>query len=116
MREKRFNIFFLVLSIFSILFSEPRACGRPEQPANSTMSVTNPSAKSVVNSYEVGAAVEYTCNPGSLLIGPTTRTCLDTGFYNEFPPVCKSEINNLKVFLKLDVYLRANHHFIFCRY
>lgn len=69
---------------------QPRACGRPEQPPNSTMSVTNPSAKSVVNAYEVGAAVEYTCNPGSLLIGPSTRTCLDTGFYNEFPPVCKN--------------------------
>lgn len=69
---------------------QPKACGRPEQPPNSTMSVTNPSAKSVVSAYEVGAAVEYTCNAGSLLIGPSTRTCLDTGFYNEFPPVCKN--------------------------
>ncbi|KAK0177270.1 hypothetical protein PV328_001340 [Microctonus aethiopoides] len=70
---------------------QPRACGRPEQPPNSTMFITkfqtdNPSG----NHYQVGAAVTYTCNSGSLLIGPTSRTCLDTGFYNEFPPVCKS--------------------------
>lgn len=71
--------------------SEPRACGRPEQPPNSTMTVTTASARNPGSAYEVGATVEYNCNAGSLLIGPTTRTCLDTGFYNEFPPVCKSK-------------------------
>nr|XP_012232522.1 PREDICTED: uncharacterized protein LOC105678072 isoform X2 [Linepithema humile] len=70
---------------------QPRACGRPEQPPNSTMIVsTGPSTRISSGVYEVGAAVEYSCNAGSLLIGPATRTCLDTGFYNEFPPVCKS--------------------------
>ncbi|KOX68875.1 Sushi, von Willebrand factor type A, EGF and pentraxin domain-containing protein 1 [Melipona quadrifasciata] len=69
---------------------QPRACGRPEQPPNSTMTVTTITDRNSGSAYEVGATVEYTCNAGSLLIGPSTRTCLDTGFYNEFPPVCKS--------------------------
>ncbi|XP_049885104.1 uncharacterized protein LOC126380042 isoform X2 [Pectinophora gossypiella] len=59
---------------------QPKACGRPEQPPNSTM---------VAESFEVGASVEYSCDEGHLLVGPTVRTCLDTGFYDEFPPVCK---------------------------
>lgn len=70
---------------------EPRACGRPEQPPNSTMTVAAASTRNPNSVYEVGATVEYSCNAGSLLIGPATRTCLDTGFYNEFPPVCKSK-------------------------
>ncbi|CAB0036607.1 unnamed protein product [Trichogramma brassicae] len=74
---------------------QPRACGRPEQPPNSTMTVVSPNGgnKSLLDSsrhYQVGTNVEYSCDTGSLLIGPSTRTCLDTGFYNEFPPVCKS--------------------------
>lgn len=39
--------------------------------------------------FEVGATVEYSCDEGHLLVGPSQRTCLETGFYNEFPPVCK---------------------------
>ncbi|CAL7935880.1 unnamed protein product [Xylocopa violacea] len=69
---------------------QPRACGRPEQPPNSTMTVTTTMDRNSGSPYQVGATVEYTCNAGSLLIGPSSRTCLDTGFYNEFPPVCKS--------------------------
>lgn len=59
---------------------QPKACGRPEQPPNSTMTADR---------FEVGASVEYACDDGHLLVGPTVRTCLDTGFYDEFPPVCK---------------------------
>lgn len=72
---------------------QPRACGRPEQPPNSTMLIINAnddSNKKDVTNYHVGESVLYNCNSGSLLIGPSTRTCLDTGFYNEFPPVCKN--------------------------
>lgn len=49
--------------------------------------------------FDVGATVEYTCDDGHLLVGPSTRTCLETGFYNEFPPVCKRKcfINVLTV-------------------
>lgn len=43
----------------------------------------------VAQNFNVGANIEYSCDEGHLLVGPTTRTCLDTGFYNEFPPVCK---------------------------
>jgi hypothetical protein len=60
---------------------QPKACGRPEQPPNSTMITAN--------GFDVGASVEYKCNEGHLLVGPSSRTCLETGFYNEFPPVCK---------------------------
>ncbi|XP_011149089.1 uncharacterized protein LOC105188998 [Harpegnathos saltator] len=71
---------------------QPRACGRPEQPPNSTMTVINTvqASRRSAGAYEVGATVEYSCNAGSLLIGPLNRTCLDTGFYNDFPPVCRN--------------------------
>ncbi|XP_065344152.1 uncharacterized protein LOC135942124 isoform X2 [Cloeon dipterum] len=59
---------------------QPKACGRPEQPPNSTMASPD---------FNVGSIVEYTCDDGHLLVGPPSRTCLPTGFYNEFPPVCK---------------------------
>ncbi|XP_045784086.1 uncharacterized protein LOC123880164 isoform X3 [Maniola jurtina] len=59
---------------------QPKACGRPEQPPNSTMSTEH---------FPVGATVEYSCDEGHLLVGPTVRTCLDTGFYDEYPPLCK---------------------------
>ncbi|XP_052873366.1 uncharacterized protein LOC128278671 [Anopheles cruzii] len=60
---------------------QPKACGRPEQPPNSTMVAPK--------GFDVGATVEYSCDEGHLLVGPPQRTCLETGFYNEFPPVCK---------------------------
>lgn len=43
----------------------------------------------IAPNFNVGASIEYSCDDGHLLVGPTSRTCLDTGFYNEFPPVCK---------------------------
>jgi hypothetical protein len=59
------------------------------------MTVASPPAgKEPARNYQVGTNVEYTCDAGSLLIGPSGRTCLDTGFYNEFPPVCKSQFSN----------------------
>ncbi|KAM7346681.1 uncharacterized protein ACRADG_006502 isoform 2-T2 [Cochliomyia hominivorax] len=60
---------------------QPKTCGRPEQPPNSTMIAQN--------GFEVGAQINYSCDANHLLVGPSTRTCLETGFYNEFPPVCK---------------------------
>ncbi|KAG8222315.1 hypothetical protein J437_LFUL001857 [Ladona fulva] len=60
---------------------QPKTCGKPEQPPNSTILASR--------DFEVGSTVDYTCDPGHLLIGPASRTCLPTGFYNEFPPVCK---------------------------
>uniref|UniRef100_A0A336LKW4 CSON012524 protein n=1 Tax=Culicoides sonorensis TaxID=179676 RepID=A0A336LKW4_CULSO len=60
---------------------QPKACGRPEQPPNSTMIAPQ--------GFTVGAAVDYACDEGHLLVGPGQRTCLETGFYDEFPPVCK---------------------------
>lgn len=43
----------------------------------------------IAQNFNVGSNVEYQCDEGHLLVGPSIRTCLDTGFYNEFPPVCK---------------------------
>lgn len=43
----------------------------------------------LAENFNVGATIEYACDEGHLLVGPTARVCLDTGFYNEFPPVCK---------------------------
>lgn len=39
--------------------------------------------------FDVGATIGYNCDDGHLLVGPANRSCMDTGFYNEFPPVCK---------------------------
>lgn len=64
------------------MIPEPKACGRPEQPPNSTL---------VAERFDVGATVEYSCDEGHLLVGPTVRTCLDTGFYDAFAPICKSK-------------------------
>ena len=69
--------------MLSVCFSEPKACGRPEQPPNSTMLAQN---------FNVGTTIEYICDEGHLLVGPSARTCLETGFYNEFPPVCKRNL------------------------
>ena len=61
-------------------FSGPTTCGKPEQPPNSTL---------IANSFGVGARIEYSCDEGHLLVGPSKRSCLPTGFYSEFPPVCR---------------------------
>lgn len=58
----------------------PKSCGRPEQPANGTLLAEN---------FNVGNRVEYRCDPGHMAVGPTVRTCLSSGFYSEYPPVCK---------------------------
>ena len=58
----------------------PTTCGKPEQPPNSTLVAPN---------FSVGSRIEYSCNEGHLLVGPSQRTCLPTGFYSEFPPVCR---------------------------
>ncbi|KAK9877979.1 hypothetical protein WA026_020194 [Henosepilachna vigintioctopunctata] len=59
---------------------QPRACGRPEQPPNSTMLAEN---------FNVGTTIEYECDEEHILVGRKTRTCLDTGFYDAFPPTCR---------------------------
>jgi len=58
----------------------PTTCGKPEQPPNSTL---------ISNNFDVGSRIEYICDEGHLLVGPARRNCLATGFYSEFPPVCR---------------------------
>lgn len=60
---------------------QPNACGNPEQPPNSTI-IAN-------KGYDVGSKIFYLCDPGHLLVGSSVRECLGTGFYDEFPPICK---------------------------
>ncbi|GFY56490.1 sushi, von Willebrand factor type A, EGF and pentraxin domain-containing protein 1 [Trichonephila inaurata madagascariensis] len=57
----------------------PAICGKPERPVNSTL---------MVRANTVGSTIEYQCNPGHLLLGPSTRTCQPTGFFSEFAPKC----------------------------
>ncbi|KAJ9583467.1 hypothetical protein L9F63_022192 [Diploptera punctata] len=59
---------------------QPKSCGKPEQPPNSTMKAEN---------FNVGSHVYYSCDGGTVQVGPEVRVCLSTGFYNEFPPVCR---------------------------
>ncbi|TRY61198.1 hypothetical protein TCAL_01485 [Tigriopus californicus] len=68
------------LNLNFICQHRPTTCGKPEQPPNSTL---------ISTSYEVGSRIEYICNEGHLLVGPSKRSCLPTGFYSEFPPVCR---------------------------
>lgn len=77
---KGFEYFAMIFN-FKIQITEPKACGRPEQPPNSTMVAPK--------GFDVDAIIEYSCDEGHLLVGPSKRSCMDTGFYNEFPPVCK---------------------------
>ena len=65
---------------FISISSGPTTCGKPEQPPNSTLIATD---------FAVGNRIQYSCDEGHLLVGPTQRTCLPTGFYSEFPPVCR---------------------------
>ena len=58
----------------------PKTCGRPEQPANGTL---------VGDNFSIGKRVEYRCDPGHMVNGPSIRTCQPSGFYNENPPICK---------------------------
>ncbi|XP_042899237.1 CUB and sushi domain-containing protein 2 [Parasteatoda tepidariorum] len=57
----------------------PSNCGKPERPVNSTL---------LMRSNNVGAEIEYQCNPGHLLLGPSSRTCMPSGFFSEFAPKC----------------------------
>ncbi|KAF2350729.1 C-type lectin-like [Trinorchestia longiramus] len=59
---------------------QPLTCGKPEQPPNSTM-------EPLV--YVVGTEVEYKCDIGHVLIGPSKRTCLKSGFFDGVPPICR---------------------------
>lgn len=61
-------------------------------------------------SFEVGATVEYSCDEGHLLVGPTVRTCLDTGFYDEFPPVCKSKYFNKAFLINITLFIIIYRH------
>jgi len=72
-----------LLKLNYICQHRPTTCGKPEQPPNSTLISTDSS------DYEVGSRIEYVCDEGHLLVGPAKRNCLATGFYSEFPPVCR---------------------------
>lgn len=50
----------------------------------------------VAENFNVGSMVEYSCDEGHLLVGPPSRLCLPTGFYNEFPPVCKRKCSSFR--------------------
>ena len=80
-------IFFGILTKSTI--PGPTTCGKPEQPPNSTLISTD---------FAVGNRIQYSCDEGHLLVGPTQRTCLPTGFYSEFPPVCRCKHSRVIIF------------------
>ena len=71
------------LNLNYICQHRPTTCGKPEQPPNSTL---------IAKKFGVGSRIEYVCDEGHLLVGPSQRSCLPTGFYSEFPPVCRCKI------------------------
>ena len=70
-------------------YSGPTTCGKPEQPPNSTLISTD---------FNVNSRIEYVCDEGHLLVGPAKRSCLPTGFYSEFPPVCRCKLVKVLLF------------------
>ncbi|KAG8188357.1 hypothetical protein JTE90_022557 [Oedothorax gibbosus] len=68
------------LNLNYICQHKPATCGKPEQPANSTI---------IARNFDIGSVIEYRCSPGHLLVGPNIRTCLPSGFFSEFPPKCR---------------------------
>ncbi|CAB4067596.1 unnamed protein product [Lepeophtheirus salmonis] len=58
----------------------PTTCGKPEQPPDSSLSSSG---------YNIGDIINYSCDVGNLLVGPSSRKCLSTVFYSEFPPICR---------------------------
>jgi hypothetical protein len=46
----------------------------------------------IADNFNVGNRVEYRCDPGHMAVGPTFRTCLSSGFFGEYPPVCKCKL------------------------
>ena len=68
-----------------IIAAGPTTCGKPEQPPNSTLISTD---------FNVNSRIEYVCDEGHLLVGPARRSCLPTGFYSEFPPVCRCKFQH----------------------
>ena len=70
----------------------PLSCGKPEQPPNSTLISAAAAAPAGKSDYRIGSRIEYSCDEGHLLVGPSKRSCLHTGFYSEFPPVCRCEL------------------------
>ena len=76
-----------ILKLHMSFLAGPLSCGKPEQPPNSTLISAAASGKK--NEYRIGSRIEYSCDEGHLLVGPSKRSCLHTGFYSEFPPVCR---------------------------
>ena len=76
-----------ILKLHMPFVAGPLSCGKPEQPPNSTLISAAASGKK--NEYRIGSRIEYSCDEGHLLVGPSKRSCLHTGFYSEFPPVCR---------------------------
>lgn len=82
----------------------PQTCGKPEQPPNSTM---------IGSSFTVGSTVEYRCDPGHALVGPAQRSCLESGFFNEFPPTCRCESLCLSSWNTPSIHVLLNFLFTF---
>lgn len=64
----------------SITVSVAISCGDPGIPPNAVVSRTQ--------SWTYGSVLQYSCLPGGVLVGNTTRHCQEDGTWSGAPPYC----------------------------
>ena len=61
-------------------------CGQLSNPSNGQVFYTITTE---------GGFADYTCNPGFLLLGVSTRKCLENGSWSDMAPICAGTLTNL---------------------
>lgn len=62
-------------------------CVPPEVPKNATV-IYGGNDRTSLESFKIGATVQYRCIPGHLVKGEPLRTCLPSGIWSGQPPIC----------------------------
>lgn len=80
---------------FSLLFqsriiSVAISCGDPGVPPNAIISGTH--------SWTYGSVLQYSCLPGGMLVGNSTRHCQEDGTWSGAPPYCTGRQTNWYLF------------------
>lgn len=70
----------------SLTMSVAISCGDPGVPPNAAVSGTH--------SWTFGSVLQYSCLPGGVLVGNSTRHCQEEGTWSGAPPYCTGK-NNL---------------------
>ena len=80
----------MILKIIVIAVNRVQMCEELNDPLFGTVSYSG---------MEPGTVAEYSCNPGYLLSGDRTRTCLDPGMWSGNEPTCEREYVHTLSFL-----------------